>query len=113
MKKLLLVLALLSTGFLYGQEVQTKDGVRLELVSTDNGALVKYTKLDIEGNTVQEGNYLEGKPHGTWKMYNADGSVTTMKFKNGKRIVMNTTINGRETIVEYENNRPVVVVTKL
>lgn len=119
MKKFLLTLAIAMTSmFASGQELSyenptySKDGVRLELINVqEDGALVKYYSIDIEGNIVQEGHYLNGKPHGEWKMTHPNGNVTTMKFKNGKRIVMNTLAGGKETIVYYEKNKPVKVVT--
>jgi hypothetical protein len=118
MKKFILGLMLFFAGFVYGQEyspgdmLPSEDGVRLELLSVEDVVLVKYTQLDIEGNVIQEGRYLNGKPHGTWKMYHVDGEVTTMKFKNGKRIALNTIIDGRKTKVIYEDNKPLVVTTE-
>lgn len=118
MRKFILGLMLFFAGFAYGQEyspgdmLPSEDGVRLELLSVEDVVLVKYTQIDIEGNVIQEGRYLNGKPHGTWKMYHANGEVTMMKFKNGKKIALNTIIDGRKTKVIYEDNKPVVVTTE-
>lgn len=113
MKKFLLLLAFLYVGTLSAQSQKPEERVRLELISAENGVLVKYFQLDINGKTIQEGQYLDGKPHGIWKMYHSDGSTSTMRFKNGKRIVMNTIINGKITEIFYEDNKPVAVNTKL
>lgn len=114
MKKVLFTLCLLLTANLASAQALTfnkaeysKDNVRLELKSIDNGALVKYESIDINGNLLQEGYYLDGKPHGKWKMYNADGSTSTMQFKYGERIALETTINGKRTLVLYKDNKPV------
>lgn len=115
MKRMLLVVALLLSSVVtvaqslsFDEPTYSKDGVRLELLDVQNdGALVKYLKLGMDGKVQQEGYYLDGKPHGIWKMYMPNGSFTTMKFINGKRIVMNTIIDGRRTEVFYANNRPV------
>ena len=117
-KFIYLGLMLFFAGLAYGQEYSTgdmlpsEDGVRLELLSVEDVVLVKYTRLDMEGNVIQEGRYMNGKPHGTWKMYHKDGKITTMKFKNGERIALNTIIDGRKTKVIYEDNKPLVVTTQ-
>jgi antitoxin component YwqK of YwqJK toxin-antitoxin module len=119
MKKLIFMAALLlitlfaeAQSITFDQPSYSKDGVRLELLNTDDqGPLIKYVKLNIKGQVEQEGFYLNGKPHGIWKMYYSNGSFTTMKFSNGKRIVLQTIIDGRRTEVYYAENRPIKSIT--
>jgi antitoxin component YwqK of YwqJK toxin-antitoxin module len=42
----------------------------------------KYTKYDINGNTIMSGNYKNGLPVGEWTIYDAD----TKKFKKVKYV---------------------------
>lgn len=113
MKKFLLLIALLSVGIVSAQTENREERVKIELVDSENGLLHKYLEFNSDGDLIQEGYYLNGKPYGTWKMYNVDGIVSLMTFKNGKRVVMNTIIDGRRAKIFYEDNRPSSVVINL
>ena len=113
MRKFILLLALLFSGIVSAQIENKEERVKIELISSEDGLLHRYVEFDTMGELLQEGYYLDGKPHGAWKMYNADGSISLMEFKEGKRIVMHTVIDGRRTKIFYDDNRPVSVVINL
>ena len=113
MKKFMLSLAFVAISIFasaqqlsFDNPIERENGVRLELAGLEDGKLIKYTQLDLEGNLVQEGTYLDGKPHGVWTMYLPNGNTSTMKFDRGRRIVMVTEIEGRKVEIFYKNNRP-------
>lgn len=67
--------------------------------------IVGYREYSLEGYLIQEGEYVNGKPNGIWKMYKPNGEVlSTMKFNNGDRVWLKFKRKGRQTIVYYENN---------
>ena len=113
MKKLILVISLvIFTMMLSAQELSIKnpvnitDGVRLELIeSNDYSTLIKYQKIS-EGEVSQEGILFNGKRDGVWKMYGINGAITTMLFKNGDKVSLEAVIDGRKTKVFYVNNKP-------
>jgi len=118
MKKLILAISFVLISFLttaqelsIDKPVYNREGIRLELVDYDEyTTTVKYQSIGVDGKLLQEGTYLNGKPDGVWIMYNGDGTVSKMKFKNGKRIALETVIEGRKTKVFYVNNKPVKTV---
>lgn len=79
------------------------------LVSTDvDGHLFKYEVYGSNGKISQTGFYKNGKPDGIWHLYSSDGNkLSTMVYKNGQRIKLETTIGNEEVTVVYMNNRPV------
>lgn len=90
-----------------GETTILENGNKLQLVGVADGTLIKYMQLDDQGNTRQEGTYLNGKPHGTWTLYLANGEKTTMKFQNGMRVVLNTIDEkGRRVEIYYADNKP-------
>lgn len=114
MKKFILSLAFATISIFasaqhltFDNPIERENGVRLELTGLEDGKLVKYTQLDLEGNVVQEGNFLDGKPHGTWTMYLLDGTTSTMEFDRGQRIALVTKMNGRTVKVIYRENKPI------
>lgn len=78
-------------------------------------ALVKYSKYDESGVLIQEGYYSNGKPTGTWNMYDSTGKViSTMKYDaQGRRAQLSTESKDREMVVWYSDNRPSKVTTRI
>lgn len=113
MRGLVILLVLLISSSLRAQSLEIgestilENGNKLQLLGVQEGTLIKYIQLDDEGNTRQEGTYLDGKPHGTWTLYLANGEKTTMKFHHGIRIVLNTIDEkGRRVEIYYADNKP-------
>lgn len=114
MKKFILSLAFATISIFasaqhltFDNTIERENGIRLELSGLEEGELIKYTKLDLEGNVLQEGSYLDGKPHGTWTMYLPDGTTSTMEFDRGQRIALVTRMIDRTVKVIYRENKPV------
>lgn len=113
MTRFILSLAFVTTSFFtsaqhltFDNSIERENGVRLELSGLEEGELIKYTQLDLEGNVIQYGQYLDGKPHGTWTMYLKDGTTSTMEFDRGQRIALITKMNDRTIKVIYRENKP-------
>lgn len=90
---------------------------RYELVRVDDFgyALVKYEKYNDEGVLVQDGYYSNGKPAGTWNMYNpvSNEVISTMRYdSNGNRLTLSSEMDNQKTTVKYEDDRPKRVKTR-
>lgn len=84
---------------------------RYELVRVDDfgHALVRYEKYNEDGILVQDGYYSNGKPAGTWNMYNpvSNTVVSTMRYdSNGNRLTLSSEMEDQKTTVRYEDNKP-------
>jgi hypothetical protein len=84
---------------------------RYELVRVDDFgyALVKYEKYNEDGILVQDGYYSNGKPTGTWNMYNpvSNTVISTMRYdSNGNRLTLSSEMEDQKTTVRYEDNKP-------
>lgn len=79
------------------------------LISGDeNDHVFKYAAYGSTGNISQTGYYRNGKPDGVWQLYDEAGNViSTMIFKDGARVKLETIIAGEEVTVIYANNRPI------
>jgi len=117
-KFLITTLLALTTGLASGQvldlgeSIDLENGIRLQLLDVNEGNLIKYTKINIDGSKVQEGTYLDGVPHGVWTMYHLDGTTSKMEYKHGKRVVMSTFDNsGRRVDIVYRDNKPIKMVS--
>ena len=74
----------------------------------DQVPVFRYELIDDVGNISQTGFFKNGKPDGVWYLYDTAGDkVSTMTFKDGNRVKLETTINKEEITVVYMNNRPV------
>ena len=74
----------------------------------DQVTVFRYELIDDVGNISQTGFFKNGKPDGVWHLYDDAGDkVSTMTFKDGNRVKLETTINKEEITVVYMNNRPV------
>ena len=74
----------------------------------DQVPVFRYELIDDVGNISQTGFFKNGKPDGVWHLYDdACDKVSTMTFKDGNRVKLETTINKEEITVVYMNNRPV------
>jgi antitoxin component YwqK of YwqJK toxin-antitoxin module len=80
MKKIIIAAAFLLTGVLSAQEVTPK-------YEEVNNKTIKATYYHDNGLVKQTGNYRNGKLHGTWVSYNADGSKQAVaQYENGKKV---------------------------
>lgn len=85
-------------GISFEKEVESEylNGIR-------NGS---YTRYDIDGNIILQGNYLVGMQHGDWKWYNEGKLVTEATYQyndlHGKLVRYNE--EGETDYVEYYNN---------
>lgn len=67
--------------------------------------IISYKEYSLDGNLIQEGEYINGEPNGIWKMYRSNGEISSvMKFQYGNRVWLKTNHKGRKIIVYYENN---------
>ena len=81
MKSITLIAALLLSGFLFAQEPGLKPVLEKE------GDLVKATYFHDNGEIAQTGFYKDGKPHGDWKAYNAEGKkIASGTYEKGKKV---------------------------
>lgn len=69
--------------------------------------ILKYEEFRENGELLQSGSYLDGKPDGLWSMYDLSGDVVaTMRYSNGSKIELTQfTANGM-IVVRYLENRP-------
>jgi antitoxin component YwqK of YwqJK toxin-antitoxin module len=75
--------------------------------SQDDKHVFKYEVYSSNGKVSQTGFFKDGKPDGVWHLYDEKGDLlSTMIFKNGNRIKLETIINGEEVTVVYTNNKP-------
>lgn len=105
MKKLLLMMALVLTGALYAQETKP--------LFEKNGDLVTGTFFYEDGTIQQQGTFKDGKLHGKWVSYNANGTKTAVaNYNNGKKVGKWFFWNkGNLTEVDYSNNSIAEVTT--
>lgn len=76
--------------------------------SQDDKHFFKYEVYYSNGKVSQTGFFEDGKPDGVWHLYDEKGDLlSTMIFKNGARVKLETTINGEEVTVVYANNKPI------
>lgn len=76
--------------------------------SQDDKHFFKYEVYYSNGKVSQTGFFKDGKPDGVWHLYDEKGGLlSTMIFKNGARVKLETTINGEEVTVVYANNKPI------
>jgi len=69
--------------------------------------ILKYEEFREDGVLRQNGTYVDGKPDGTWYLYDAEGNVySKMLFSNGSKVELTQfTANGM-IVVRYLDNRP-------
>lgn len=84
---------------------------RYELIRVDDfgHALVKYEKYNEDGILIQDGYYSNGKPVGTWNMYNpvSNAVISTMRYdSNGNRLTLLSEMKDQKTTVRYEDDKP-------
>jgi antitoxin component YwqK of YwqJK toxin-antitoxin module len=79
MKKIMFAAALLFAGMLSAQEAKPKHEIQ--------DKMVKSTYYYNNGQVKQTGFYKDGKPHGTWVGYNADGTKQAMgEYDHGRKV---------------------------
>jgi antitoxin component YwqK of YwqJK toxin-antitoxin module len=80
MKKIMFAAALLFAGMLSAQSVKQPH-------HEVQDKMVKSTYYYDNGQVKQTGFYKDGKLHGTWVGYNADGTKQSMgEYENGKKV---------------------------
>ncbi len=100
MKKHAAILMMMVMGFLsLGQDQKPK-------VETLENGLTQATFYHENGKIAQQGTFLDGKRHGEWISYDADGNKTavaqyTQDKKSGKWFIWKGDLL---TEVDYENN---------
>ena len=78
MRKILFVGLLLSAGVVSAQKIEPK--------YTIENQMVKATYFYDNGQVMQEGYYKDGKLHGKWVAFNADGTKQSMgEYNNGTK----------------------------
>ncbi|RYC50744.1 toxin-antitoxin system YwqK family antitoxin [Flagellimonas olearia] len=78
MKKAIFFMALMFSVYMYPQDTQPT----FEKV----GKMVKATYFHENGEMAQTGYYLNGKLHGQWLMYNAEGKkIASGAYMDGQR----------------------------
>jgi antitoxin component YwqK of YwqJK toxin-antitoxin module len=94
---------------------QNNDAYEFIKIDEFGHVLIRYSKYDESGALIQEGYYSNGKPVGTWNMYDLNGKIiSTMKYDaQGRRAQLSTENDDREMIVWYDENRPVKVTTRI
>lgn len=105
MKKVALILIAMFTASLTAQEIEPK--------FEKEGKLVKATYYHGNGVIAQTGFYLNGKLHGEWKMYDAEGTKVAMgQYDEGARTGKWFFWEGEELQeVAYDDNK-IVNITK-
>jgi antitoxin component YwqK of YwqJK toxin-antitoxin module len=88
--------------------IEVDNKVYTLISSQDDKHIFKYDVYHSNGKISQTGFFKDGKPDGVWCLYNEKGDLlSTMIFKNGNRVKLETSINGEEVTVVYFNNKPV------
>ncbi|NNG09812.1 MAG: nicotinic acid mononucleotide adenyltransferase [Arenibacter sp.] len=78
MKGITLIFALIFSVVINAQEVKP--------VFQQDGDVLKATYFHDNGEVSQEGQFLNGKLHGEWKMYDVDGKKIAMgEYVDGKK----------------------------
>lgn len=78
MKGITLIFALIFSVIINAQEVKP--------VFQQDGDVLKATYFHDNGEVSQEGQFLNGKLHGEWKMYDVDGKKIAMgEYVDGKK----------------------------
>lgn len=112
MKNLLFVIVLLLFSFTSFSQNKSE----YNIVGYDNfeRPIIEFVEYNQEGFILQKGQYVDQKPHGIWFMYNQNREIiSTMNFQFGERIWMKTTMNGKETTIYYEENKPYKLIALL
>lgn len=77
MKTLFLTLALISSTLLLAQEK--------EIIKTNN--TLKITTFHDNGTIEQQGHQLDGKNHGVWRAFDAEGNTVAVgEYLNGEKV---------------------------
>lgn len=88
MKKLFLMVCVFFTQTIFAQTVTITDW--------NNDDILEYVKHSSDGTKLEEGEFLNGKYHGTWYSYYDNGTISAIaNFKNGKR-------NGKWRFFNYD-----------
>ncbi len=99
MRKSILILTILFSVSAFAQDIKPK--------FEKEGEVIKATYFHDNGEIAQTGYLMEGKLHGQWYMYSAEGKkIATGKYNYGKRSGKWLFWNGdilKE--VDFENNR--------
>lgn len=80
MRKIVVMMLVLCVGFTYAQKERTSKVEK-------KGDLTEVTYFDANGNIEQLGTFnSEGKLHGKWISYNADGTKASVgNYSNGRK----------------------------
>ena len=114
MKNIMIIAVLLCTAAISAQSNKT--------TFEKDGDLVKATYFHANGEIAQVGQFLEGKLHGEWKMYNEAGKKIAMgEYMRGKKtgkwfFWQNEALNEVDfqnskivSVTQWDNKNPVVV----
>ncbi|MBU2922571.1 nicotinic acid mononucleotide adenyltransferase [Winogradskyella psychrotolerans] len=115
MKKIVIILVMLSVGFTYAQnknkpQLEKKGDLLIATYFHDNGAIQqtgafdangklqgKWTSFDVEGNKLAVATYDAGKKVGKWFFWEGD-SLKEVDYRN----------NAIVSVVEWSNDRTLV-----
>ena len=88
--------------------MKVEDRVYTLISAEEHEIVFKYEVRGSNGKISQTGFFKNGKPDGVWHLYDEAGNLmSTMIFKNGERVKLETIIGGEEITVVYANNRPI------
>jgi antitoxin component YwqK of YwqJK toxin-antitoxin module len=84
------------------------DGFRLELIEAEeSNTLLKYKSFTEENILIQEGYYRNGKPDGTWNLYDINGNIiATMLFDMNTKVKLTVYYDSEVVNIYYVNNQP-------
>lgn len=109
MKNIIFVFAFLVASYSFAQDNLKK------VTTVQKGDLIEATYYSANGSIEQQGTFnKEGKLHGLWVSYNADGEkITSGNYENGKKVGKWLFWND-DTLkeVDYENSQISNVVEK-
>lgn len=109
MKNIIYILVFLVMGYGFSQESSQK------IKTVQKGDLIEATYFDANGNIEQQGTFnKDGKLHGLWVSFNAEGEkITSGNYENGKKVGKWLFWND-DTIkeVDYNNSQISSVVEK-